>query len=76
MYISTGEMYISIWLDISGGRHVENEMYISSGKMYILTGEMYYSYLEAAMEIYISFSKWRPPDRNKARKKKTLVLVN
>ena len=36
---------IPIWLppDISGGRHLENEMYISSGKMYILNGEMYIS---------------------------------
>ena len=29
--------------DISGFRHLENEMYISSGNMYILTGEMYIS---------------------------------
>ena len=29
--------------DIPGGRHLENEMYISSTKMYISTGEMYYS---------------------------------
>ena len=57
MYISVGEMYYSylaaaryIWrinwrdvLFLSGGRHLENEMYISSGKMYILTGEMYIS---------------------------------
>ena len=28
---------------MSGGRHLENEMYISSEKMYILTGEMYFS---------------------------------
>ena len=34
---------IPIWRppDISGGRHLENEMYISSGKMYILTGEIH-----------------------------------
>ena len=34
------------WRDVlflSGGRHLENEMYISSGKMYILTGDMYIS---------------------------------
>ena len=52
MYILTGEMYYSylaaaryIWPppDISGRRHLESEMYISSGKMYILTGEMYIS---------------------------------
>ena len=50
---------ILIWrpLDISGGRHLENEMYILSGKMYISTGEMYYSYLAAAKYI------WRPPLR-------------
>ena len=44
-------MYISIWRppDISGGRHLENEMYISSEKMYISTGEMY-------------ISIWRQPD--------------
>ena len=49
MYILTGEMYISIWRppDISGGRQLENEMYISSKK--ISTGEMY-------------ISIWRPPD--------------
>ena len=37
---------IPIWRppDISGGRRLENEMYISSTKMYISTGEMYYSY--------------------------------
>ena len=36
---------IPIWRppDISGGRHLENVMYISSGKMYVLTGEMYIS---------------------------------
>ena len=36
---------IPIWQppDISGGRHLENEMYISSEEMYILTGEMYIS---------------------------------
>ena len=36
---------ILIWRppDISGGRHLDNEMYISSGKMSILTGEMYIS---------------------------------
>ena len=41
---------IPIWRpqDISGGRHLENEMYISSTKMYISTGEIYYSYLAAA----------------------------
>ena len=47
-------MYYSI-----GGRHLENEMYISSGKMYISTGEMYYSiggrHLEN--EMYISSGK-------------------
>ena len=43
---------------ISGGRHLENEMYISSGKMYISTGEMYHSYLVTARYI------WRSPDRN------------
>ena len=50
---------IPIWRppDISG-RHLESEMYISSGKMYISTGEMYYSYLAAAGYI------WRQPDRN------------
>ena len=39
---------IPIWRppDIPGGRHLESEMYISSGKMYISTGEMYYSYLK------------------------------
>ena len=36
---------IPIWgpPDISGGRQLENEMYVSSGKMYISTGEMYIS---------------------------------
>ena len=50
---------IPIWRppDISGGRHLENEMYISSTKMYISNGEMYYSYLAAARYI------WRPPLR-------------
>ena len=44
---------IPIWRppDISGGRHLENEMYISSTKMYISTGEMYYAYLAAARYI-------------------------
>ena len=47
---------IPIWQppDISGGRHLENEMYISSTKMYISTGEMYYSYVA---EMYISSEK-------------------
>ena len=41
--------------DISGGRHLENEMYISSTKMYISTGEMYYSYrCIIPIEIFIS----------------------
>ena len=77
MYVSTREMYISIWRppdknntshqlkytsfhlkytshplsggrqilsDISGGRHLQNEMYILSEKMYISTGEMYLKY--------------------------------
>ena len=52
--ISTGE---SIIPDISGGHHLENEIYISSEKMYISTGEMYYSYMAAARYI------WRPPLR-------------
>ena len=43
--------------DISGGHHLENEMYISSRKMYISTGEMYYSYLAATRYV------WRPPFR-------------
>ena len=43
--------------DVSGGRHLENEMYISSEKMYISTGQMIYSYLAAARYI------WRPPLR-------------
>ena len=36
---------IPIWgpPDISHDRHIENEMYISTGEMYILTGEMYIS---------------------------------
>ena len=39
------ERIIPIWgpPDISGGCHLENEMYISSGEMYILTGKMYIS---------------------------------
>ena len=65
---------IPIWRppDTTGGRHLESEMYISSGKMYVLTGEMYissgkmyistgemyYSYLAAARFICL------PPDRN------------
>ena len=57
---------IPIWRpsDISGGRQLENEMYISSGKMYILNGEMF-SPVEIyifSLKIYISFCKWRPPD--------------
>ena len=52
IYIFSLKIYISFckWRppDISGGRHLEGEMYISSGKMYISTGEMYYSYLAAA----------------------------
>ena len=38
---------IPIWRppDISGGRQLENKVYISSKKMYISTGEMYYTYL-------------------------------
>ena len=41
---------IPIWWppDISGGRELEHEMYISSKMMNISTGEMYYSYLAAA----------------------------
>ena len=39
--------------DTSGGRQLENEMYISSKKMYISTGEMYYSYL-VARQIYLA----------------------
>ena len=30
--------------NISGGRHLQNEMYILSEKMYISTGEMYLKY--------------------------------
>ena len=56
IYIFSLKIYISFckWQppDISGGRHLENEMYISSGKMYILTGELYYSYLAAARYIW------------------------
>ena len=39
-------MYISNWRppDISGGPHLQNEMYILSEKMYISTGEMYLKY--------------------------------
>ena len=45
MYILTGEIYISIWRPpaISGGRHLQNEMYILDEK--ISTGEMYLKYL-------------------------------
>ena len=44
---------IPIWRppDISGGRYLENEMYILSEKMYISTEEMDYSYLVAARYI-------------------------
>ena len=44
VYFSWGNV-----LFLSGGRHLENEMCISSGKMYISTGEMY-------------ISIWRLPD--------------
>ena len=40
--------------DISGGRHLENEMYISSGKMYISAGEMYLKYTSLQLK-YTSF---------------------
>ena len=39
--------------DISGGRHLQNEMYISSEKMYISTGEMYLKYTSFQLK-YIS----------------------
>ena len=69
MYNLTGEMYVSstshqlkytsfhlkYTSHYVSGRHLESEMYISSGKMYISTGGMYYSYLAAARYI------WRPP---------------
>ena len=56
MYISTGEMYISIWRppDISGSRHLQNEMYILSEKMYISTDEMYLKYTSLQLK-YTSF---------------------
>ena len=41
--------------DISGGRQLENEMYISSKKMYILTGEMYISSTSHKLK-YTSFT--------------------
>ena len=46
MYISTIEMYYSYLAppDISGGSHLQNEMYILSEKMYISTGDMYLKY--------------------------------
>ena len=45
MYISTGEKYISFWRppDISGSRHLRNEMNILSEMMYISNGEIYIS---------------------------------
>ena len=57
MYISTGEMYISIWRpsDISGVCHLQNEMYILSEKMYISTGEMYLKYTSLQLK-YTSHS--------------------
>ena len=50
---------VPVWWppDIPGGRHLENEMYISSKNMYISTGEMYYTHLAAAKYI------WQPPLR-------------
>ena len=57
---------IPIWRppDISGGRHLENAMYISSKKMYIsITSHPVEIYI-FPLEIYISFCKWRPPDWN------------
>ena len=51
--------------DISGGRHLQNKLYILSEKMYISTGEMYLKYtIMYPVKLYISFSKWPPPDRN------------
>ena len=62
-YIFPLELYISLskwrppdtkWIDISGGRHLENEMYISSEKMYISTSEMYLKYTSLQLK-YTSF---------------------
>ena len=50
---------IPIWRlpDISGGRHLENEMYISSGKMYFNWRDVYFKYISPD-EIYIFHLKY------------------
>ena len=58
------DVYFNCWdvLFLSGGHHLENEMYVSTGEMYIFK---YISPVEInifPLEIYISLSKWRPPD--------------
>ena len=40
---------------LSGGRHLQNEMYILSEKMYISTGEMYLKYTSLQLK-YTSHS--------------------
>ena len=50
----SGGRHLENEMYISGGRHLENEMYISSEKMYILTGEMYISSTSQVHFKYIS----------------------
>ena len=59
IYMQLLRCIIPIWRppNISGGRQLENEMYISGEKMYVSTGKMFYSYLATASYI------WRPPLR-------------
>ena len=71
MYISTVEMYYSYLaaatyrmrcifqlvrcIFLSGGGHLQNEMYILSEKMYISTGELYLKYTSLQLK-YTSHS--------------------
>ena len=53
-HLVSGGRHLEDEMYISGGRHLENEMYISSEKMYILTGEMYISSTSQVHFKYIS----------------------
>ena len=68
---------IPIWRppDISGGHHLENEMYIyfKWKDVYFNWRDIYFKYISPveiyifSLKIYISFCKWRPPDISGAR---------
>ena len=43
---------------LSGGRHLQNEMYILSEKMYISTGEMYLKYTSLQLKYTSPYLKY------------------